>query len=285
MVEFTPHTARNSVFQRTAPSLKVPCCLLWTTCCSQMQRKNSSIPIDFPSLVQHSAIKDIVLQSVHSTFHTTHTNSDFSLMPSNQTLAALGMASPSDLLRPVDQNLKVKILWGEYINFTLLLPNNVCQSHTPEIHLCLDDLSSGPMDSPVTMVRKRKPVIDSLEKWLEVYMVYMLVTVTAHPRGALELVKYQQIISKGTVTFSGLAKTHCSICASPYHTEDVCPSADRNRKHCAQDAIAKTAATYPRATPVAQPGTQELQDLVSMGGSKVEQISTWKDTIFTRVCS
>lgn len=184
------------------------------------------------------------------------------------------MASPSDLLRPVDQNLKVKILWGEYINFTLLLPNNVCQSHTPEIHLCLDDLSSGPMGSPVTMVRKRKPVIDSLEKWLEVYMVYMLVTVNAHPRGALELVKYQQIISNRTVTFSGLAKTHCSICASPYHTEDVCPSTDRNRKHCAQDAIAKTAATYPRATPVAQPGTQELQDLVSMGGSKVEQIST-----------
>ena len=76
MVELTPHTARISAFQRTAPSLKVPCCLLLTTCCRQMQRKISSIPIDFPSLVQHSAIKDIVLQSVHSTFHTTHTNSE-----------------------------------------------------------------------------------------------------------------------------------------------------------------------------------------------------------------
>ena len=205
MVELTPHTARISAFQRPATSLKVPCCLLLTTCCSQMQRKISSIPIDFPSLVQHSAIKDIVLQSVHSTFHTTHTNSGFSPMPSNQTLAALGMASPSGLLRPVDRNLKVKILWGEYINFTLLLPDNVCQSHTPEIQLCLDDLSSGPMGSPVTMVRKRKPVIDSFEKWLEAYMVYMLVTLTAHPRGALALVKYQQIISKVVTKFKGLA--------------------------------------------------------------------------------
>ena len=117
------------------------------------------------------------------------------------------------------------------------------------------------MGSPVTMVRKRKPVIDSFQKWLEAYMVYMLIIITAYPRRALELIKYQQIIScavtkfKGlawlsydqqfrhrassnlslqwdkvdlelwTVTFPGLAKPHCGICSSPYHAEDVCPSA------------------------------------------------------------
>ena len=32
-----------------------------------------------------------------------------------------------------------------------------------------------------------------------------------------------------TVTFAGLAKPHCNVCSSPYQ-EDVCPSADLNRK-------------------------------------------------------
>ena len=142
------------------------------------------------------------------------------------------------------------------------------QSQTPEIQLHLDDSSSGPMGSPVTMVRKTKPIIDSFQKWLEAYMVYMLVIVTAYPRRALELIKYQQIISRAVTTFKGLAwfsydqqfrrrasfnlslhwdkvdlklwavtylglaKPHCSICSSPYHAEDVCPSADPYRKQC-----------------------------------------------------
>ena len=97
-------------------------------------------------------------------------------------------------------------------------------------------------------------------------MAYMLVLVNAYPRRALELIKYQQIISRAvakfkglawlsydqqfrrraaydlslswdkvdlelwTVTFAGLAKPHCNVCSSPYHAEDVCPSADLNRK-------------------------------------------------------
>ena len=164
--------------------------------------------------------------------------------------------------------MKDKILHGEYVDLALLLPENLYQSQAPEIQLRLDDSSSGPMGSPVTMVRKRKPDIDSFQKWLEAYMVYMLVIVTAYPRRALELIKYQQIISRAvtkfiglawllydqqfccrassnlslqwdkvdlelwTVTFSGLAKPHCGICVSPYHAEDVCPSADPYRKQC-----------------------------------------------------
>ena len=33
-----------------------------------------------------------------------------------------------------------------------------------------------------------------------------------------------------TVTFAGLTKPHCNFCSSPYHAEDVCPSADLNGK-------------------------------------------------------
>ena len=109
---------------------------------------------------QHSAIEDIVSQSLHSALHAVRANSAFSPTP-NQTLAASGMASPLGLSRPVDQNMENKILRGEFVDLPLLLPDNLYQSQTPEIQLRLDDSSSGPMGSPVTMIRKRKPVIDS----------------------------------------------------------------------------------------------------------------------------
>ena len=55
------------------------------------------------------------------------------------------------------------------------------------------------------MVRKRKPVIDTFHKWLDAYTAYMLVIVAAFPRRALELLKYQQIISRAESKFKGLA--------------------------------------------------------------------------------
>ena len=198
----------------------------------------------------------------------THLPSPAAQLPSAlpQSLFTPGMASPLGLSRPVDKTLEDKILRGEYIDFALLLPDTLYQSQTPEIQLRLDDSSSGPMGSRVTMVRKKKPVIDTFPKWLDAFMTYMLILVNAYPRRALELIKYQQIISRAvakfkglawlsydqqfrrraaydlslswdkvdlelwTVTFAGLAKPHCNVCSSPYHAEDVCPSADLNRK-------------------------------------------------------
>ena len=97
-------------------------------------------------------------------------------------------------------------------------------------------------------------------------MAYMLVIVTAYPNRAVELIKYQQIIScavtkfKGlawytyddyfrrlaardltiawdridielwTVTFTGTAKPHCSICSSPYHQSNDCPHQEPSKK-------------------------------------------------------
>ena len=234
----------------------------------------SDVEIDTESLqntsfssAQRSAIEEIVSRSVHTALNAFSTPaSALSPLASNQTPCTPGTASPLGLSRPVDRNLEDKILRGEYVDFALLLPDNLYQSQTPEIQLRLDDSSSGPMGSPVTMVRKKKPVIDTFQKWLDAYMVYMLVLVTAYSRRALELIKYQQIISRAvtkfkglawvsydqqfrrraaydlslswdkvdlelwTVTFAGLAKPHCNVCSSPYHAEDVCPSADPNRK-------------------------------------------------------
>ena len=226
------------------------------------------------SRTQRAAIETIVSDSVRSAITTLQTSPAAHLpsavadLPSASTQNPFkpGLASPLGLSRPVDKTMEDKTLRGEYIEFALLLPDTLYQSQSPEIQLRLDDSSSGPMGSPVTMVRKKKPFIDTFPKWLDAYMTYMLVLVNAYPRRALELVKYQQIISRAvakfkglawlsydqqfrrraaydlslswdkvdlelwTVTFAGLAKPHCNACLSPYHTEDVCPSAGLNRK-------------------------------------------------------
>ena len=167
------------------------------------------------------------------------------------------------LNRPLEQNLQDKILQGEYIDFSLLLPDSLARPQAPDIQLRVDD--SIPGSSPVTMVRKRKPVIDSFHKWLDAFTAYALVIVGSHPRRSLELFKYQQIISRaaskfqGTaflaydehfrrqaakdlriswdqvdielwaVTFSGLAKPHCLVCCSPHHSQSSCPNASPPR--------------------------------------------------------
>ena len=176
-----------------------------------------------------------------------------------------GVATPLDFQRALEKSTEDKMLRGECIDFALLLPDSLSQPQAPELQLRFDDLGSGP-SSQMTMVCKRKPVIDTFHKWLDAYTTYMLVLVTAYPRRSLELLKYQQTIScaaakfKGlswltydeqfrrraandvtiswgqvdlklwTVTFSGLAKPHCVICSSPYHSHSDCPSANPSRQ-------------------------------------------------------
>ncbi|XP_068725526.1 uncharacterized protein [Montipora capricornis] len=229
-----------------------------------VENPDGSTPL---SLAQRAAIEEIVAETVSNAFEAFRTPA----RPESSPQAVLrprtpGMASPLGLSRPVDRNLEDRILRGEYVDLALLLPESLNEPQTPELQLRLDDSALGPMGSPVTMVRKRRPTIDSFQKWLDAYTAFMLVLVAAYPRRALELIKYQQIISRAvtkfkgmawysydqqfrrraaynlsiswdtvdlelwTVTFSGLAKPHCSVCSSPYHTQDDCPSADPNRK-------------------------------------------------------
>ena len=176
-----------------------------------------------------------------------------------------GAATPLDLHRPLERSLKDKILRSEFIDFTLLLLDSLTQPQVPELQLRLDDLSPGSLSSPLSKVRKRKPVIDTFHTWLDAYTTYMLVIVAAYPRRSIEQLKYQQIISREetqfqglawvshddqssqgrkrpslswdqvdldlwTVLFSGLAKPHCLTCCSPYYKQSECPSADHSRR-------------------------------------------------------
>ena len=74
---------------------------------------------------------------------------------------ASGFASPLGLNRPLDKAVEDRILRGEYIDYCSLLPDLIQQSQIPDIQFRLGDSSPGPVGAPITMVRKRKPQIDS----------------------------------------------------------------------------------------------------------------------------
>ena len=84
------------------------------------------------------------------------------------------------LHRPLERSLEDKILRGEFIDFTLLLPDSLTQTQVPKFQLQLDNLSPGSLSSPLFMVRKRKRVIDTFHKWLNAYITYMLVSQALH---------------------------------------------------------------------------------------------------------
>ena len=218
---------------------------------------------------QLAAIQDTVSSTVQAVFQSLPHNDvippapAFSSTPSPRVPSVV---SPNGLNRPLDKTLEDKILRGEYVDFSLLLPETLYQTQTPALQLRYEDSPPGSLGSPLTVVKRKKPVVDSFQKWLDAFMAYMLVIVTAYPNRAVELIKYQQIISRAvtkfkglawytydehfrrraardltiawdridielwTVTFTGTAKPHCSICSSPYHQSDDCPHQEPSKK-------------------------------------------------------
>ena len=221
------------------------------------------------SPAQMSAIQETVSASVNEALRVFNNHEAQARFPDNLRTPGPRMpntATPLGLHRPLEKSLEDKILRGEYIDFCLLLPDFMYRSQAPALQLRYEDSSPGSQGSPLTLVRRKKPVIDTFQKWLDAFTAYMLVIVAVHPSRALELLKYQQTISKAvtkfkdlawlsydeqfrrraaydlskpwdkidlelwTVTFSGLAKPHCSVCSSPYHPAEDCPNQDPSRK-------------------------------------------------------
>ena len=83
----------------------------------------------------------------------------------------VGSASRLGLTRPLDRTLEERILRGEYIDFACLLPDSLAQPQTPDLQWRLDQSPSS-SGSPLSMVRRKKPVVDTFQKWLDVYTTY-----------------------------------------------------------------------------------------------------------------
>ena len=221
------------------------------------------------SPAQMSAIQETVSTSVNEALRVFNNHEALARFPDDLRTPGPRLpntATPLGLHRPLEKSLEDKILRGEYIDFCLLLPDFMYRSQAPALQLRYEDSSPGSQGSPLTLVRRKKPVIDTFQKWLDAFTAYMLVIVAVHPTRALELLKYLQTISKAvtkfkglawltydeqfrrraaydlskpwdkidlelwTVTFSGLAKPHCSVCSSPYHQAEDCPNQDPSRK-------------------------------------------------------
>ena len=103
---------------------------------------------------QMAAIQDTVHLSLEQAINSSSSPSiePFSSPPtpstSTPTPRRQGAATPLGLHRPLDRNLEDKILRGEYVDFTLLLPDSLSR---PQLRI--DDSTPGSA-SPVSMVRK-----------------------------------------------------------------------------------------------------------------------------------
>ena len=232
-----------------------------------MESMDSSDAVFTPA--QLEAIQDTVSSTVQAVFQSLPHNDAIPPAPafsSTPSPHVSSVASPNGLNRPLDKALEDKIFRGEYVDFSLLLPETLYQTQTPALQLHREDSPPGYLGSLLTVVKRKKPVVDSFQKWLDAFMAYMLVIVTAYPNRVGELIKYQQIISRAvtkfkglawytydehfrcsaardltiawdridielwTVTFTGTAKPHCSICSSPYHQSDDCPHQEPSKK-------------------------------------------------------
>ena len=116
-------------------------------------------------------------------------------------------SNSSGLASSIREEFQRKHLTGWVHWFHFSLPDSLTQPQVPELQLPLDDSSPGSLSSPSSMVQKRKPVIDTIHKWLDAYTTYKLVIVAAYPRCSIELLKYQQIISRVETQFQGFGPT------------------------------------------------------------------------------
>lgn len=74
-----------------------------------------------------------------------------------------------------------------------------CIAHRPP--LC----SYAYQGSPLNLVRRKIAVINTFQNWLDTFTAYVLLIITVHPARTLELIRYQQTISKAVTKFKGPA--------------------------------------------------------------------------------
>lgn len=107
-------------------------------------------------------------------------SADFSLPPTTPPV--------SSLADHVSQKTKHAILRGEYVEFDLLLPENLSL-------LSDNELSRLSISTHV----------DSIDKWLSAFTVYCTILLSAFPWRAVEMFAYQEIIRSAQRKFAGFA--------------------------------------------------------------------------------
>ena len=153
------------------------------------------------SPVQCAAIKQIVTVSITNALATLHVYITPYSRPSHN--------YPTSLCKPFPASkpqLGIQTLHGIYVQQPCVVLVVVTREFIPDP----DPRSSAdlgqfsPRSHGVLMVPKRKSVLDTFHKWLDAFTAYMLLLIMAYPWRALELIKYQQVVSQVMSKFKGM---------------------------------------------------------------------------------
>ena len=142
---------------------------------------------------QLAAIQDTVSSTVQAALSSFPSREAPARMYLNQSTPGphlQNVAAPLGLNRTLGKSLEDKILHGEYVDFCLLLPDTIYRFQFPALQLRYQESSPGSQGSPLTLVKQKKPVIDSFQKWLDAFTTYMVVIIAAYPNRSLELIKH-----------------------------------------------------------------------------------------------
>ena len=105
-------------------------------------------------------------------------------------------------LSPVPARIKERIIKGEYIDLTTLLPKAMLSSNVEPDHpgsLTLQ-LPSGPSIFTIQAAAKGRK-ITSFSSWMEAWNVYLAIRVDFAPSSAPSLIAYQRIITSASVSY------------------------------------------------------------------------------------
>ena len=134
--------------------------------CAQTEDIEDQQPETLFSPAQMSVIQETVSSSVREAmlaFHRQDVSPRSIAEPRTPSPCLSNVATPLGLTCPLDKTIEDKILHGEYIDFSLLLPDNIYWSQSPALQIRYEDSSPGSQGSPLTLVKREKAVLGSFE--------------------------------------------------------------------------------------------------------------------------
>ena len=95
----------------------------------------------------------------------------------------------------VSQTNRTKIVSGQYIDLAILSENTNSENNDKQVVL---------IDGVLSTKEKTKQTIHTIEKWTDVFIVYISIYTSAHPEKYQALLKYMHIVRLGASRINGL---------------------------------------------------------------------------------
>ena len=114
------------------------------------------------------------------------------------------VSSPLDT-SSLPKKLEDQISSGEFVDFTLLLPDNSDRPTFGPIRLSVEGDREFSIPIPNFSNFGKRPKIDSIDKWLTAFGIYGSIVVEKFPHKASQFFAYQRIIREALQKFKGLA--------------------------------------------------------------------------------